>query len=313
MTRWFAVLLLILAVPLQAAAQNRIEARGDRKFCVDTNGSAVFLRRCDNRTSQRWARTLLHEIINVAYPGKCLDAKGATDKDGTAVGLHPCHGKWNQKWEVIGKAVFHQGIRLRGKKACVDIPRGHYRDGNKLILWKCHQKTNQHFIPDGVKSVVTPASAANAGFPAFAQCKRSARKNGCWLNRQLFKINNLTKGDLEGYRYGFNTGVGHGVSKWTLDFGERYSVDRCSKAHDQSYWGPVMCLNDANYLACLKRVRPRTTAERTAKEDTITAYKKITKFSCRGATMSGDDGALPPNDRHDGKQEDTKWQPIGTN
>ncbi|MEM8795946.1 MAG: hypothetical protein AAGE61_10300 [Pseudomonadota bacterium] len=60
-----------------------------------------------------------------------------------------------------------------------------------------------------------------------------------------------------------------------LDFGERYSVDRCSKHHDAPYWSKDSCENNVSYVQCVDRVRPETAAERKAKAEVLAAFRTI--------------------------------------
>jgi hypothetical protein len=71
-------------------------------------------------------------------------------------------------------------------------------------------------------------------------------------------------------RYGYYTGKAWGneggqKGNRTLDLGTRYSLDRCSLAHDLHYWSvDESNRNDIDMLACMYKVAPSSAEERNA-------------------------------------------------
>lgn len=141
-----------------------------------------------------------------------------------------------------------------------------------------------------VLSVAAPMPAS-AQHPSVALCKANdavANPNAkypCYLA--------LTDG-----KYGFNAGGGRGGHyDRALEWGTRYSVDRCALAHDRSFWGNKLprvgagskqrCSNDLGFYRCLQFVTPEHAGsnvgnERLAAVGATALYKATLLLSCTG-------------------------------
>jgi hypothetical protein len=125
--------------------------------------------------------------------------------------------------------------------------------------------------------------------------------------------------DLSAKKYGFHAGAGHGGSHdRVLDDGRHYSVDRCALAHDTHYWGKD---NDRWTLECIRKVEPRTSEEKLAREE----FMRLGPFYMRDPTIAGVAAMVSPRGwmvlpkdatdiRHQaaacyGYEKDKKWMP----
>ena len=276
-------------------------------LCVDTDGYNVFMARCDSsRTSQNWGRTLSSkhstgEIRNAAYPRKCLDIRASEFKNNTDVILFRCHGGKNQLWKIKDKVI---RIKNKVRNYCLNVDGNDIRVGNKVTVRRCGiNKKNQQFVTGPLLKTLTPQAAAEMGFPQFAACKEFAENDYCYLGMTLVAPLNQST-----FRYGFRTGSwpSHPTTGYTLDFGEDYSLDRCSRGHDSHLWdieGEPDCANDLGYIHCLNRIKPKTANESTS----VLSAKIYFKTQTKDCTVTRPkDGSLPPNDKIDGTH-DTNW------
>jgi hypothetical protein len=262
-------------------------------MCVDTDGLRTFLSQCDaSRTTQWWWLTPAGEVRNGRYPTECLDVSEESFRNGTNVIVYPCHGRRNQTWQKNGQS-------LRSGGYCLAVPEAKYTSGTRLIIWTCGSG-GQTFDVDAL-GVMTNRRAANLGFRQHAECAARAAKDQCYL-----AVKNPGF-DPAAWRYGFHSGAGHGGGRYTLDFGETYSVDRCSHAHDSHYWSCDTCENDVGYKKCLDQVRPSTPEEKVALDDAH-GWTSGWISRCLLTIPPPGAGTLPANTNIDGRK-DAGWKP----
>ena len=142
-----------------------------------------------------------------------------------------------------------------------------------------------------VLSVAAPMPAS-AQHPSVAVCK----DNDATANPNA-KFPCYLKPTADG-GYGFNAGSGRGGDHdRALEWGTRYSVDRCALAHDRSYWGNGLpkegagskqrCSNDLGFYRCVQFVRPEHAGSNAGNEilaavAATALYKTALLFSCTG-------------------------------
>lgn len=183
--------------------------------------------------------------------------------------LLKCRADPAQLWEPKSGRT-----RLKYQDQCLSVKAG------KLYVVNCHGNSRQKFKMDDVKRVSNFHIAnfeddfpnitlpEDHRFKDYTFCKDNDQE-GCFLN----------VGDIQKYGYHFGTdkflgirlGSGTQNNDGLLDLGDRYSVDRCTQAHDKHYWMREGTdrwpgENERNLLRCLDRIIPTTAQENTAVE-----------------------------------------------
>ena len=277
---------------------------GPSNMCVSNVGGRVVLKACKtDDKSQRWIFLMNGEIRPANSIMNCLDVPRANYANNQALLTYPCNGGKNQRWGVSGKGQIYTH-----KAMCMDVPRGEYRGGRQLILWKCGaNKANQRFGKH-TAGRITNAQLAAVGFPTYRKCKEKSdlteQQGKCYLK---FKPTdplpkNITDplGWLNSLRWGFHTGGGAAwktgkSAHWTLDVGQRYSLDRCAYAHDTARWTDKFCPLQVDFYTCLLAVRPINKAEEAALNQARNLMRQVLQICA--ITRLKPDGELPPNNK----------------
>ncbi len=286
-TRAITILLALASLwitsPANAFGANgfgSIKHDGDCLTAGRDTGNLAFETCDDSDISQYWFTASGEPTValvkrrltrNLAYPWACvtrIKIKRGDDK----LALRDCTGKERQSWSPNWLSnEFNNGVLCYTRKG----------DGGKIRLCNAFDK-RQTIEANKVSSASHTALARfiernpdvdipdNHPLHAWALCgdeddgKEDYDIRDCHLNIDTLRIKTA--------RYGFFVGQDHGYEKgetnWpTLDLGDRYSVDRCAKAHDIGYWSDMNKDdfegnlygeegNETNMMACLNKVVP---------------------------------------------------------
>lgn len=307
----WAFLLLLLGSSEPAQAGSIGEIRIYEVFCVQGNGRGrtVTLEKCDGEEHQKWffaasrhtievfqsfelAKPFLgaarHVLRNGEWPHLCLDVNQESTENGTPTILWPCHGRSNQQWvkDAIG-AVTGSGWLQSGNGKCLNVAQHAKNSGTWLIIWDCIIAADNEIFTYGDIDFINNLQAAKQGFAAFKACEEDS--DHCMLEPKRLV------GDPPNLIYGFHTGAGWGGGRdMTLDFGDTYSLDKCSQAHDKWCWVPEGSENGeaqnlGHYIGCLEKTLPGSSHD-------LQAYVDALNFSRMLKVMKGTrvlDGTLP--------------------
>jgi len=268
----WALLALVLGSsgPAQAGSIGEIRIY-DR--CVQGNGrgKTVTLQACNDSHQQKWffAASLItkevfrpvltgldtsHYVLrNAEWPDLCLDVDGESTVNGTRTILWPCHGRTNQQWgKSLGGAIADNGWLVSGNGKCLNAAQHSPDPGTWLIIWDCLNWADNEVFTYGSIEFISNGEAADFGFAAFKSCKELDKS--CRLVPSLPFV-------PKDFKYGFHTGAGWGGGATTLDFGDQYSLDKCSFAHDKWCWvgdgeADRYVKNWRHYIGCLEKTLP---------------------------------------------------------
>lgn len=279
---------------------------------------------CRGTRDQMWFMTTRGEIRNVKRPNHCI-----TRKSGGRAKLEPCgmsqgistNVPANQYWETGRKRIVQGSVCLtsqdktNGAKVTIERCRDNRASKKKWVTKHLNNRLRaKHLVGLGIHDFAMCWSLSSHGSKGqgyhFAdeddEDQINANKNNCITNAYKKKID-------WGYRYG--TGQPSIIqNKGKLDFGERYSVERCSKAHDE-HWVKVEHenfikaasrlanrdkagfkaeLDWVHFINCLKRVRPSNEDEERARDSGITFTKFLAnkRGPVNGKDASDDWGEL---------------------
>ena len=280
---------------------NKKKSRCMHRKSASGDTYSLELRNCVNSRDQLWFMTTRGELRSVKKPNHCV-----TRVNGDQAKLKRCKLSLgvetkvpaNQYWDTKRKRIRQGDFCLTSNstsnnttikiKRCSDLKRSKKKWVTKHLNNRLRAK---HLASFGVHDFTMCKSIAEVGSRLHEDHTNndkdhvSSDKDNCIINAARFNPD-------WGYRYG--TGQPEVIQNaGKLDFGERYSVERCSHAHD-SHWvktshenfktaARYLSIDDkksyreqldwVHFIHCLKRVKPSNEDEELAQDHGITGVK----------------------------------------
>ncbi|MEU0945518.1 arabinofuranosidase catalytic domain-containing protein [Streptomyces canus] len=121
--------------PLVSSASGRcLDVKGN----VDTPGTALDIRDCDNQPNQAFEFTSAGELRTMSGT-RCVDAYDNRTAPGTPVIIWSCNGQPNQAWRQNSDGSV-TGVQ---SGLCLDVNGAGTANGTAVILWTCNGQSNQ--------------------------------------------------------------------------------------------------------------------------------------------------------------------------
>ena len=113
----------------------------DESACLDTSGSMVTIRDCDNRDSQKWALSQVNGQL-VTYNGKCANVKGGKQSNGAQLEFSACKiSKQSSVFKLIPSGTVVEqcfggvGSKCEGVSLLLVAPAGKRKPDGTQILY----------------------------------------------------------------------------------------------------------------------------------------------------------------------------------
>lgn len=252
---------------------------------------------------------------NALYTDRCV-TRIRVSNGNDRLALRPCEGDASQGWSpnYLGIKFNHFATCLDRDARLIKLRPCNAFDGNQYVDAKDVGPVSNYRIAEFTADFPDVALPEGHPFLAYAECASHRdlpfSERHCHLK---LTFDTESDGSYQVPRYGNYLGPGHGYSETedgdravfrTLDLNDRYSADRCSRAHDSHYWADGIQYvgdysNDNNYIARHSRVVPATPQEEAVRAGARLGYSGALAFAwdlhcADGSCIGGAPGELPP-------------------